>query len=392
MMRKLIIVVLLFLFLFTFVFFGSGCDYGQQPVSTVATAIESSATETTLLELPSTETAEIAKVAGNFQLLYVGKLEGIPWFEVIKKGIEQCATDYGFTATIINPPKADPAIQTQIVLDNIGKGFSAIVACPLDEETMDSAFERANKAGVMTFSNEGYTLKNVTFDIEAFSDKEFGEAVMKSGIKYSGGTGKYILSVGFLDSLTQNAWADYEIEYQQANAPGLANIMGYAKNSDRFEDSEDETIAAEKIKGFFDAGNEIGLIAGNSFSTGIAAGKYISKNRLIGKTMFVGTGLPSTIGEYIGGEVLQEGFFWDPYLMGYTIGYVAFNSWMEQIPETGDPVIRPDGTIISGYGSLGIGTNQNGGPTIYGNAIASMTRDNLEEWYSTFIEYGWPQK
>ena len=391
MMRKLIIIILLFLFLSTFILFGSGCTYGQQPVTTIATAIESSAAETTLLELPSTETAEIAKVAGNFNMLYVTKLEGIPWFEVVKKGIEQCASDYGFTATIISPPKADPAIQTQIVLDNISKGFSAIVACPLDEAMMDSAFERANKAGVMTFSNEGYTLKNVTFDIEAFSDKEFGEAIMESGIKYSGGTGNYILSVGFLDSLTQNAWADYEIAYQQANAPGLANIMGYAKNSDRFEDNEDETIAAEKIKGFFDAGNEIRLIAGNSFSTGLAAGEYISKKRLKGKTMFVGTGLPSTIGEYIGGEVLQEGFFWDPYLIGYTIGYVAFNSWMEQV-KAGDPVVRPDGTIMPGYGSLGIGTNKNGGPIIYGNAIASMTKDNLEEWYNKFIEYGWPQK
>lgn len=388
----------------------SGCTASRGPtLPTMSTAIETAAaaatqaaqtTQTNQTSQPSTSETSTAvnsgqeKIPANFELVYVPKFDGlsVPWFKVVQKGLEQCALDYGFKATVISPPKADAAIQEQIVLDSIGKTADAIAVCPIADKTMDEVLAKANAAGIMTFSNEGYTLKNVSFNIEAATGQAFGEAMIQSAIKYSGGTGKYLVSVGFLNSILHSEWADAEIAFQQKNAPGLTNILGYTKGTDRFEDSEDIKIATTKLTEYLTANNDLKLIIGNSMNTGIAAGELIPKKRLQGKLMFVGAGLPVTIGEYITADILQEGFFWDPYLIGYAIGYVSFKTWMGTPPKSGDTVSTASGAIQQGYESLGLGVNIAGAKMIYGNAIASITKANIEDWYKKFGEYGWAQK
>jgi ABC-type sugar transport system substrate-binding protein len=384
----------------------AGCSASRaQTLPTYSTAIETAAAATTQAaqatqaaqpatsETTAAVTSGQGKIPANFELLYIPKLDGIPWFKVVQKGIEQCAVDYGFKATVVSPPKADPAIQEQIVLDYISKNVDAIAVCPIADQSMDQALAKANAAGIMTFSNEGYTLKNVSFDIEAAKGQAFGEAMMQSAIKYSGGTGKYLVSVGFLNSILHNEWADAEIAFQQKNAPNLTNILGYTKGTDRFEDNEDVKIATTKLTEYLNANKDLKLIIGNSMNTGLAAGELIPKKRLQGKLMYVGAGLPVTIGEYITGDILQEGFFWDPYLIGYAIGYVSFKTWMGGAPlKSGDPVSTASGAILPGYESLGFGANTAGAQMIYGNAITSITKATVEDWYKKFEGYGWAQK
>ena len=384
-----------------------GCTASRgQTLPTMSTSIETAAsaatqaaqtTQTTQTATSGTTAAVSSgqeKIPASFELVYVPKFDGlsVPWFKVVQKGLEQCALDYGFKATVISPPKADAAIQEQIVLDSIGKTADAIAVCPIADKTMDDALAKANAAGIMTFSNEGYTLKNVSFDIEAATGQAFGEAIIQSAVKYTGGTGKYLVSVGFLNSILHSEWADAEIAFQQKNAPGLTNILGYTKGTDRFEDSEDIKIATTKLTEYLTANKDLKLIIGNSMNTGIAAGELIPKKRLQGKLMFVGAGLPVTIGEYITADILQEGFFWDPYLIGYAIGYVSFKTWMGTPPKSGDTVSTAGGAIQQGYESLGLGANNAGAKMIYGNAIASITKTNIEDWYKKFEDYGWAQK
>jgi simple sugar transport system substrate-binding protein len=395
-MKKIIAIVTISIFILTLSFLG-GCTQAQQTAITISTAVESSTAETTLIEISTEETAAQEKVPENFELLYVPKLMPeqslgtLPWFDTIKAGMTQCASDYGFKATVIGPPKADPAIQAQIVLDNIGKNFDAIIVCPIEDKIIDSAFERANKAGVLTFSNEGYSLKNVTYDIAAMSNQAYGQAMMKAGAAYTNSSGSYLVSVGFLNSAAHNSWADAEIDYQKNNASGLTNVLGYSKGTDRFEDNEDPKIASEKLTEYIENNKNLNLIIGNSASTGIAAGEVIAKKRLKGKLFFVGTGLPVSIGKYISDGVLQEGFFWDPYLLGYAMGYIAYQSWLADVPGEGDAVSKPDGSKIEGYENLATGINDQGGNIIFGNAIESITAENLESWYTKFANYGWPQ-
>jgi simple sugar transport system substrate-binding protein len=361
--------------------------------------VSSTAAETTSTAAPaesatesSTNSSTEEKISSNFEILYVPKLADIQWFNVIKSGLEQCARDYGFRVTVTAPPAADPALQSQIILDSFNKGIDAIAVCPIDPAVLDPVLAKANQAGIMTFSNEGYTLKNITFDIEATSNQAFGEAIMKAAVRYAGGNANYVVSVGFLKAIPQEEWADFEIAYQQKNAPGLKNLLGYSEGTDRFEDNEDSKIASTKITGYIQNNKDLNLIIGNSETTGIAAGEIISKQKLKGKLFYVGTGLPLTIGQYIRKDIIQEGFFYDPYLIGYTTGYIALQSWMGTIPEAKSSVLKPDKSKLSGYESLNILSNSNGGKIIFGNAVASITKENIEDWYTKFADYGWPQE
>ncbi len=400
-MKKALISIITILSLLAVIIFFTACTMGgQQTAVTVSTAIVTSvAAETTTTVTPaessaesSTESSGEEKISSNFEILYIPKLADIPWFDVVKSGLEQCARDYGFKATVIAPPAADPALQSQIILDSFNKGIDAIVVCPVDPTGLDPVLARANQAGIMTFSNEGYTLKNITFDIEAMSNQAFGEAMMKAAVRYAGGNANYIVSVGFLNALPQEEWADFEIAYQQKSAPGLKNLLGYSKGTDRFEDNEDSKVATTKITDYIKNNKDLNLIIGNSSTTGIAAGEIISKQKLKGKLFYVGTGLPVTVGQYIRKDIIQEGFFYDPYLIGYATGYIAFQSWMENMPEAKSSVLKPDKSKLAGYESLDILENSNGGKIIFGNAIVSITKENIETWYKKFADYGWPQE
>lgn len=400
-MKKVLILIITILSLLAVIIFFTACTtQGQQTAATISTAIVSSAAaESTSTAAPAesstdtpTESSAEEKTSSNFEILYIPKLADIPWFNVIKSGLEQCARDYGFRATVVAPPAADPALQSQIILDSFNKGIDAIAVCPIDSTVLDPVLARANQAGIMTFSNEGYTLKNVTFDIEAMSNQAFGEAMMKSAVRYAGGNANYMVSVGFLKAMPQEEWADFEIAYQQKSAPGLKNLLGYSKGTDRFEDTEDSKIATTKITGYIQNNKDLNLIIGNSETTGLATGEIISKQKLKGKLFYVGTGFPVTIGQYIRKDIIQEGFFYDPYLVGYATGYIAFQSWMGNIPEAKSSVLKPDKSKLAGYESLDILTNSNGGKIIFGNAIASITKENIEAWYKKFADYGWPQE
>jgi len=395
-MKKVLFLIITILSLIAVIIFFTACTLqGQRTTATVSTAIVSSTTAgTTSTAAPavsSTSSSAEEKISSNFEILYIPKLD-IPWFNVVKSGLEQCAKDYGFKATVVAPAAADPALQSQIILDNFNKGINAIVVCPIDTAVLEPVLAKANQAGIMTFSNEGYTLKNVTFDIEAMSNQAFGEAMMKSAVKYAGGNANYMLSVGFLKAIPQEEWADSEIAYQQKTAPGLKNLLGYSKGTDRFEDNEDSKVATTKITGYIQNNKGLNLIIGNSETTGLAAGEIISKQKLKGKLFYVGTGLPVTIGQYIRKDIIQEGFFYDPYLIGYATGYIALQSWMGSIPEAESSVLKPDKSKLAGYESLDILSNSNGGKIIFGNAIASITKENIEDWYKKFADYGWPQE
>ncbi|MBU4294217.1 MAG: substrate-binding domain-containing protein [Actinobacteria bacterium] len=395
-MKKALISIITILSLLAVIIFFAACTTLEQTAATMSTAIASSAAaETTSTAAPaesSTESSAEEKISSNFEILYIPKLADIPWFNVIKSGLEQCARDYGFRVTVVAPPAADPALQSQIILDSFNKGIDAIVVCPIDSAGLDPVLARANQAGIMTFSNEGYTLKNVTFDIEAMSNQAFGEAMMKAAVRYAGGNANYMVSVGFLEAMPQEEWADFEIAYQQKSAPGLKNLLGYSKGTDRFEDNEDSKIATTKITDYIQNNKDLNLIIGNSITTGPAAGEIISKQKLKGKLFYVGTGYPVTIGQYIRKDIIQEGFFYDLYLIGYATGYIAFQSWMGNIPEAKSSVLKPDKSRLAGYESLDILTNSNGGKIIFGNAIASITKENIEVWYKKFADYGWPQE
>ncbi|MBM3705250.1 MAG: substrate-binding domain-containing protein [Actinobacteria bacterium] len=361
-------------------------------VFAVSMSLFSFACKTPTTGAEETTAAAAEKNPADFEIVYIVKADGIPWFDVSRAGLDQCAKDYGFKASTVGPPKADAALQAQMVEDYIAKGVDAIGVCPNDPASIEPVFEKANKAGILTFGHEGSTFKNVSYDIEAMNNQTFGESIMTKGIEVTGGKGGYVASVGFLTSVSHNEWVDAEIAYQQANAADFKNQLGYEKGSDRFEEGEDQNVAHDKILEFLKTYPDLTLVIGSPMTTGPAAGLAIEEKGLKGKLMFVGTGLPITIGKYLKSDTVQAGFFWDPWRVGYALGYVALNTWLGNPPKDGDPVLMPGDKALEGYDKIGIITNSNGGKVIFGQGQIMIDKANVDDWYKQFADYGWPQE
>lgn len=353
----------------------------------VASCKEAAPAEEAAVEEAPAEEAAVADVS-ELEIVYIVKVDGIAWFDTERAGLDQCAADYGFKATTVGPPTADAALQAQMIEDYIAAGVDAIGVCPNDPASIEPVFKKAMDQGIITFGHEGSSLGNVDFDIEAMSNKVFGETIFETGIKNSGETGKYVWSVGWLTSVSHNEWVDAGIALQKEKYPDKINALGYEKGSDRFEEQEDTTIAHDKLLEFLKTYPDINLLLGSPMTTMVAAGLVVEEKGLEGKVFACGTGLPITIGDHLRNGTVQEGFFWDPWRVGYAMGYIVMKSYLGDPIQPGDNIPFPDGSILPGYEKLEIITNEAGGKIAYGQGLCRVNIDNLDEWDAQFKEYG----
>lgn len=136
MKKTLIILVAVVLVVSMALFISIGCKAGTTATTTAAAAGTTAAAATT---------AAPAKNAADFEIVYIVKADGIPWFDVERAGLEQAAKDYGFKATTVGPPKADAALQAQMVEDYIAKGVDAIAVCPNDPAAIEPVFKKSQR-------------------------------------------------------------------------------------------------------------------------------------------------------------------------------------------------------------------------------------------------------
>ena len=376
-MKKFLLIALLVIFATSMLLFGFGCQEEAAAETTEEAATEEAAEE----EAP-------AKDVSDLEIVYIVKVDGIAWFDTERAGLDQCAADYGFKATTVGPPEADAALQAQMVEDYLAAGVDAVGVCPNDPGAIEPVFKKAMDQGVITFAHEGSSFKNVNFDLEAMSNQTFGEEIMKAGVGYSGETGEYVWSVGWLTSVSHNEWVDAGIALQQEMYPDKLNALGYDEGSDRYEEQEDTTIAHDKMVEFLKTYPDINLLLGSPMTTMVAAGLVVEERDLKDKVFATGTGLPITIGEHLKNGYVQEGFFWDPWGVGYALGYMIMMEYLGTPVQDGDPVLKPDGSVLENYESVGYVTNEAGGTVAFGQGLERITLENLDEWDAIFKEYG----
>ncbi|MGB9553800.1 MAG: substrate-binding domain-containing protein, partial [bacterium] len=76
-------------------------------------------------------------MAKQYKIATVVKLDGIAWFERMREGVKKFAQDTGHEAFLVGPPKADAALQVQIIEDLIAQGVDAICVVPFSPEAVE---------------------------------------------------------------------------------------------------------------------------------------------------------------------------------------------------------------------------------------------------------------
>jgi simple sugar transport system substrate-binding protein len=242
-----------------------------------------------------------------YEIVMVVKLEGVQWFTNMRLGIEEFNDKHEeVNAYQIGADTADPAKQVALVEDLIAKGVDAILVVPNDPESLVPAFKKANDAGILTFTHEASTQRQVSYDLEAFDNIAFGRHMLDVLAEWTGEKGEWVPFVGHLTSVTHNEWVDGEEMQAKDKYPGLKMVTS------RIEEQENTQIAYEKSLELIKKYPNLKAIMGSAMSTQPGAAQAIEEKGLIGKMASFGTGLPSVTGEYILSGASQSFHFWVP--------------------------------------------------------------------------------
>ena len=301
----------------------------------------------------------------KYEIVMVVKLEGVSWFDDMRKGMEQFDKDYpDVKAYQIGHDTGDPAAQVRLVENLIAKGVDAILVVPNDPKSMEPVFKKANEAGILTFTHEAASTVNVSYDVEAFDNAAFGENMMENLAKTMNYEGEYAAIVGLLTMETHMDWANAAVALQKKKYPKMKLVT-----DPYIEDDNNQQLAYQKVLELFKAYPNLKGILGCTACSAPAAGLAIEEKGLKGKIAMSGLSLPSMATSYLDKDLIQSIHFWSPADAGYVTAKVAYETLKGNKIESGMDLGRP------GYENVIVK-----GKVIYGNAPIAATKENVSNW------------
>jgi simple sugar transport system substrate-binding protein len=302
-------------------------------------------------------------LAEKYTIGTVVKVDGIAWFDRMREGVEKFGKDTGHETFLLGPPKADAALQVQIIEDLIAQGVDAITVVPFSPEALEPVLKKAMDQGIVVISHEATNQQNVHYNIEAFDNAGYGAHLMDHLAKYMGEEGEYAVFVGSLTSKSHNEWVDAAIARQKEAYPNMKLV------TERIEEYDDQTVAYEKTKELLKTYPNLKGIQGSAMSTAPGAGLAVEEKGLQEKVMVVGTSLVSVSGQYLesGGTKLIS--FWDPADAGY-----AMNTLAVMVLE-GKDITEGMDLGIPGYNKI-----KKDGKLLFGSAWVDVTQENMDDY------------
>ena len=271
-----------------------------------------------------------------------------------------------FNCFVKGPSKTDSAEQIQVIENLIEQDIDALCVTPIDPEACKPVLAKAREKGIVVLTHEAEGFEECDFDLEAFNNQEYGEAMMDELAKAMGEEGKYVTMVAFLSSTSHNQWMDAAVAHQKEAYPNMELIP-----EERIECEDNMDTAYNKAKEIIKKYPDIkGFIGASSYDPPGAA-KAIDELGMTGKIFAVGTGVPSVSGPYLESGSNPCVLCWDPALSGKAmlkLAVMILDGEKDQI-KTGLDL------EIEGYESINVdGTN------ISGNAILVIDKDNMSEY------------
>lgn len=301
----------------------------------------------------------------KFKIATVVKLTGINWFNRMEEGVKKFAADTGHDAFLVGPPKADAALQVQIIEDMIAQGVDALVVVPFSVEAVEPVLQRAREQGIVVITHEAANIQNADYDIEAFDNAAYGAHFMDKLAELAGEDAEYAVFVGSLTSKSHNEWADGGIARQKEKYPNMKMV------TDKQESYDDVQKAYEKTKELLKAYPNLTAIQGSAASDAPGAARAVEELGLTGKVRVVGTSLVSMSAEYLESGALDMISFWDPKDAGYVANALAVKVLEGKKDEIKDGL----NLGVKGYENLKLD-----GKVLYGEAWVDVTKENMADY------------
>ncbi|PVE22407.1 LacI family transcriptional regulator [Microvirga sp. KLBC 81] len=296
-------------------------------------------------------------------IVTVVKLSGIAWFNRMEEGVKQFAQETGHNATQVGPATADAALQVQMIEDLIARGVNAVTVVPNSPEALEPVLQKALSRNIVVVGHEASSLKNVTYDVEAFNNAAYGEHLMEALAKGMGGKGEYAVFVGHLTAKTHNEWVDAAVALQKSKYPDMKLV------TTKIESNENQQTAYQKTKELLRTYPNLKGIQGSAGEDVVGAALAVEEAGLTGKVTIVGTSLVSVSGPYLESGEISMISFWDPAKAGIVMNKVAAMALEGKKVEDGMDL------GVEGYNKVKLD-----GKVIYGQAWVDVTKDNMKDY------------
>lgn len=302
----------------------------------------------------------------RFTIATVVKLDGIAWFNRMREGVERFAGETGHDCFQQGPPKADAALQVQIIEDLIAQGVDAICVVPFSVEALEPVLQKARGQGIVVVAHEASNLLQADLIIEPFDNHAYGAHLMDHLARFMGGEGQFAAFVGSLTSQSHNEWIDGALARQKAEHPKLTLVR------DRIEEYDDQNTAYQRTLELLKTFPELKGIQGSASTTAAGAGLAVEERGLQSQVSVVGSGLVSQCRQYLESGSVKLISFWDPADAGYVMNQLA-----ARLLE-GRTVADGEDLGVEGYHAL----QRDAGKTnlFFGSAWVDVTTNNMAQY------------
>lgn len=252
------------------------------------------------------------KNESDWEIVVVPKDASNPWFVRMDTGVKEFAKESGLNVYQKGTPEIDATLQSQLIQDLIAAKVDAICVVPVDPGSLEPVLKQARDKGIIVVAHEGASLTNVDYDIEAFSNDQYGAFIMDNLAEAMGEEGLYTTMVAHVTNASHNEWADGGVKHQKEKYPKLTLL----EEEPRVESEDNGDIAYQKAKELFKKYPDLKGIMGTSSFDAPGIARAIQELGLEGKVFTSGTGMPGDNAELLKSGAVKSLTLWDPALAG----------------------------------------------------------------------------
>jgi rhamnose transport system substrate-binding protein len=260
---------------------------------------------------PASATTTIALLVKNL---------GNGFFDAADKGAEQAAKDLGDVKIIYTgPTQATPEGQIEIINSLIDQHVNAIEVSANDADALVPALTKAMSRGITVISfDSGVSKAGRQMNLLASATQLIGDQNLKMASDLlNGQKGNVAILSATSTATNQNAWIDV-MKKDAGNYPNV-NLTSVVYGDDKQDKSYTE--AAGLIK----SDPDLKVIIAPTTVGIAAAAQYVEDQKLVGKVLVTGLGLPSEMINHVKSGAAPQFALWNPIDLGYAATTIAFD-------------------------------------------------------------------
>jgi rhamnose transport system substrate-binding protein len=258
--------------------------------------------------------------ADTIKIALLVKNLGNGFFDAAAKGAEQAAKDLGNAEVIYTgPTAATPEGQIDIINSLIAQKVNAIAVSANDKDALVPALKKAMDRGITVISfDSGVAKEGRQMNLFASAPDQIGEMCVKMASDLlAGQKGDVAILSATSTATNQNAWIEVmkKVVSKYPNVNLTSVVYGDDKQDKSYREAEGLIKSNPNLKVII-APTTVGIAA---------AAQYVEDQKLVGKVLVSGLGLPSEMAAHVKSGAAPAFALWNPIDLGYAATTIAYN-------------------------------------------------------------------